>query len=483
VLRPMPALAELRSPASSPAERGPGSASGSGNRGERSATRRETRVGLGPNLAAPSIRNQKAEPTVTGSTESASAEKYDAIPVRSLCVMHLAEPGGPPQHVRPWLEDLSRRGELEVVVPDEGRLSDLYAPLATTTVLPYAPLMLPRGPIETARLPRRIVNEVGMFRRHFERTRPDLVLIVTSVLPSALIAAHRARIPTIVYASEIFEPGVRRNLFRGAGGPALLKLTRRLATAIVACSRTVAGQFQEGSGAPVWTVYPGFDPEAVAGEREGFRSQHGLGDASPCLAVVGNVTRGRGQDLAIRAVDLLRHEFDGVRCVIAGSTLPRAVDQGFRRGLERLASELGIGDRVVFTGFVDRVGDVYAGADVLVNPARVSEALGRAALEALAARRPVVSTAVGAVPEVLRDGEDALLVEPGSPAAIASAVGRLWRSPELRERLVANGSERVARVFGERQGVEAFAGVVASVLDGAHRLSNQPGTGPRREPV
>jgi glycosyltransferase involved in cell wall biosynthesis len=66
---------------------------------------------------------------------------------------------------------------------------------------------------------------------------------------------------------------------------------------------------------------------------------------------------------------------------------------------------------------------------------------------------------------VLRDGEDALLVEPGSPAAIASAVGRLWRDPGLRDRLVATGRERVRRLFGERQGVEGFAGVVASVLD------------------
>jgi glycosyltransferase involved in cell wall biosynthesis len=381
--------------------------------------------------------------------------------------MHLAEPGGPPQHVRPWLAALAERGTLEIVIPEPGPVGELYAPLAETTVLPYAPLMLPRTPVELAGLPRRLRREVRTFRSHLERTRPDLAVIVTSVLPSALIAASLARVPAIVYASEVFEPRLGRGVVRGAAGSALLAVTRRCATAIVACSRTVAAQFPEGKGAPVWTVYPGFEPSDVSGDRGEFRARTGLEGAAPCIAVVGNITPGRGQDLAIRAVALLRHEFADVRCVIAGNTLPRPVDREYRRSLGRLAAELGVADRVVFTGFVDPVGDVYAGVDVVVNPARVSEALGRAALEALAAGCPVVSTSVGAVPEVLRDGEDALLVEPGSPAAIASAVGRLWRDPALRDRQVASGRERVRRLFGERQGVEGFAGVVASVLDGS----------------
>jgi glycosyltransferase involved in cell wall biosynthesis len=107
---------------------------------------------------------------------------------------------------------------------------------------------------------------------------------------------------------------------------------------------------------------------------------------------------------------------------------------------------------------------VYAAVDVVVNPARVSEAFGRVAVEALAAGRPVVATRVGAVAEVLRPGEDALIVEPDDPHAIAAAVVRLWRDPELRHRLVASGYERVRERFREDDAARAFVAVVKEVL-------------------
>jgi glycosyltransferase involved in cell wall biosynthesis len=180
--------------------------------------------------------------------------------------------------------------------------------------------------------------------------------------------------------------------------------------------------------------------------------------------VVGNITPGRGQDLVIRALPGLRARLPDVRCLIAGVALERDADLAYRDELTRLAEDLGVADLLTFAGFVESVADVYAAADVVVNPVRIPEGFGRVAVEALLAGRPVVASRIGAIPEILRDGRDALLVEPDNPGAIASAVIRLWEDNELRSRLVASGRARVVAEFDEDASVELFEQVVARVV-------------------
>jgi glycosyltransferase involved in cell wall biosynthesis len=374
--------------------------------------------------------------------------------------MHIAEGGGPPQHVRPWLAALAERGSLEVVAPGRGSVLDLYAPLARTTVLSYAPLTLPTGPLALLGEAWRHLAEVARFYRHLGAQKPDLVVIVTSVIPSALVACRLTRTPAIVYAAEILERGSIRSWL----GKWIVRLNVRLASAVVCASQTVAAQFSRNGRATVTTIYPGIDASRLSGERDRFRETHGISGADPCLAVLGNITAGRGQDLVIRALPLLRATFPHVHCLIAGRPLERPGDRAYLDHLERLVTELGVGDAVTFAGFVEPVADVYAAADIVVNPARVKEGLGRVAIEALAAGRPVVAARVGAIPEVLRADRDALLVEPDDSEELAAAVVRLWTDRELRLRLVASGRTRAVSTFREDVGVAAFCRVVDQVV-------------------
>jgi len=378
--------------------------------------------------------------------------------------MHLAEAGGPSQHVQPWLAALTRCGSLEVVVPGVGRVADRYAPFATTTVLDYEPLLFPRNPLKLIRVVMRLARELAMFYRHFRLRRPDVVVVVTSVLPSALLAARLARVKTVVYVGEIYDKGFVRNRPRAVASRLMKVLIERVPDAVVCCSRTVAAQFDGRNGSRVTTIYPGVDPGRFDGDRNRLRVYYGLEQADPCLAVVGNITRGRGQDILIRALPDLRAALPAVHCLLVGTPLARPVDLAYLRELERLAESLGVRDAVTFTGFVDQVDDVYAAADIVVNPARVNEALGRVALEALASGRPVVATRVGAVTEALRPDEDALIIEPDDPDALAAAVLRLWQDEALRERMVASGRARVLKHFSEAQGVRSFGAVLDGVV-------------------
>jgi glycosyltransferase involved in cell wall biosynthesis len=374
--------------------------------------------------------------------------------------MHLPDIGGPARSHYRQLEALAAEGELQVLVPEEGDVSRLYSSIGATAELPFGPITFPSGPRDLMALGARTTREVATVRERLRRFRPDLVVLATATLPAALTAARLEGVPTIVCAGEIFDKGPARSL----AGRALGRFTASTASAVVCCSNRVRQQFPRRAEIPVVTIYPGIAPGYADGDRSAFRRQHGIPSSALCVAVVGSLTAGRGQELAIRALALLRKDVPDAHLLVVGLPHPRPVDRAYAERLPRLAEALGVADATRFTGFVSEVADVYAAADVVVNPARVSEGFGRVALEALVARRPVVAARVGATEEVLRADEDALLVEPEDVAAIAAAVERLWRDRALRERLVERGSARIARDFSERAGVEAFLNVAGDVL-------------------
>ena len=378
-----------------------------------------------------------------------------SAPPRTLAVLHLAEPSGPSTDLAAHLGPLAERDALEVVVPGPGRVASSFRRLAPVTELPYTALTTPRGPVVLAAQVRRLVGEVGTFRRHIRATRPDVVVVATTALPAVPIAARLEDVPALVYAAEVLTgPASRRSRPAAAAGRLLLSVNGRLAAKVVACSRAVAGQF--GPGVDVATIYPPIDDAYSGGDPKAFRAAHGIEPEQPCVVTVGNITRGRGQDLVIRALARVREAVPSARCAIVGSPFPRRQDLAFEAELRRIAAEAGLADEVVFTGFCDRIADAYAAADVVVNPARFPEPFGRAACEALIARCPVVAARVGAIPEVLRDGETALLAPPEDADALASGVVRLLADPDLAARIAAAGRRDVLERFGGDRSSAAF---------------------------
>src|SRR4029450_3171936 len=118
-----------------------------------------------------------------------------------------------------------------------------------------------------------------------------------------------------------------------------------------------------------------------------------------------------------------------------------------RPRLEARRDELGLGDRVRFLGTGTRsdVVRLFRAADVALLTS-AWENLPHTVLEALAAGTPVVATAVGGVPEVVREGENGLLVPAGDVAAIAGAIDRLSRDEDLRATLAAQAAGSVAEL-------------------------------------
>ena len=130
-------------------------------------------------------------------------------------------------------------------------------------------------------------------------------------------------------------------------------------------------------------------------------------------------------------------------------------DGALRADLEQLSAELGLRDRVRFLGVRDDVAAILGAVDVFALTS-LSEAASLTLLEAMASELPVVVTAVGGNPEIVRDGVDGLLVPRGDTGAIAAAVGRLLNDPGLAQRLGQSAAARVRSLFQLDRTIERY---------------------------
>ncbi len=375
-----------------------------------------------------------------------------AGPTRTVVVLHVAEMSGPARSLRDRVAWLAEHGEVEVVVPGPGPAADLYAELGAVTQLDYLALTLPRGPREAAALARRLRRDVRTFRGRIRRAEPDLVLCATAMLPGVLLAARAERVPCLLHAAEILSAG--RSPARRLTGRALVRAAGSAAAGVAASSETVAAQY----GGRAVVVPPPIPDVFGGGDGGGFRERHGIPAGVPLLVCVGSLSAGRGQDVLLAALALLRSAHPSAHLALVGVAFPREVDRAYEQDLRRVAATLG--DAVTFCGFEPRIADAYAAADVVVNPARDPEAFGRVACEALIASRPVVSSRVGATAEVLRDGETALLVAPEDQAALARAIGSLLDDPGRARDLAAAGRLNVLERFAPERSLESFKRLV-----------------------
>lgn len=394
-------------------------------------------------------------------------------PGRSLVVFHIGGVGGPQRSLGGALTLLRERGTVEFMVPEAGPTVQDFSAFGPVTVAPYQALVYANGLRSAPRTARALVHDVRLFRRELRRRRPDIVIAITTVLPALLVAARLERVPAVVYAAEIYGQDWKRARGRRAFGVALAYATAWLSKGIVCCSDAVARQFPRSPRRRVAVAYPPIGREYAGGSRARGRERLGLAAEDICVGVVGSLSRGRGQDVAIRAVAALRERYPSLRLLVVGTPHPREVDVAFARELRDLARDLGVDQAVTFAGTdvvgsgADAMADVYAAVDLVVNPARVAESFGRVAPEALVAGRPVVATRVGAVSEVLRDGVDAVLVPPDDPGALANAVAKVLDDPALAGRLVESGGLRALELCSLEQDLAAWRRVLESASVGA----------------
>ena len=274
----------------------------------------------------------------------------------------------------------------------------------------------------------------------------------TSMVRRAALGAALARRPLVVklVSDEAFERAARSGRFGGTleefqrlrGGPRvrLLRATRN--TALRRATRVVVPSAYLRDLAVAWGVPPErlevvpnpAPPLPALPGRDEARARLGLNGFT--LAAAGRLTRQKALEDALDAV-ARTHD---VSLVVAG-------DGPERSALERRATALELEQRVRFAGALsrDEVLTLFRAADAALLTSSW-ENLPHSVVEALAVGTPVLATRVGGVPEVVRDGENGLLVPAGDVDAIAGAIGRLAADGELRAALASRAPASVAEL-------------------------------------
>jgi glycosyltransferase involved in cell wall biosynthesis len=240
----------------------------------------------------------------------------------------------------------------------------------------------------------------------------------------AALAGRLAGVPAVVVA--------KRNLdaFETRRQVLAQRLAHRLATQVTAVSEAVADSVVAlGVPRARITVIPnGVDAARFVPPAPVEEARRALGaDASPLVGSVGCLAARKDYGTLLEALRLLGDRGLAFRAALVG-------DGPDRDALEARATALGLAGRVRFLGERDDIERLLPGMDVFVLSSR-EEGIPNALLEAMAAGRACVATAVGGTPEVLRDGETGWLVPPGEPGALADALEQaLTRPGEARRR-------------------------------------------------
>ena len=168
----------------------------------------------------------------------------------------------------------------------------------------------------------------------------------------------------------------------------------------------------------------------------------------------------KGHEVGIRAVAQYIQGGKQAALWICGD-VPPEVSPAFRDRMVALAAELGVQEHVHFLGWREDMLSVMARSDVVMLPS-FTEGLPVSLLEAMALAKPILSTRVGGIPELVREGIDGLLVEPGDVPGLARALHTL-SEPGAREQMGEAGRRRVGESFASGRQIDRFLSIMNAI--------------------
>jgi len=254
------------------------------------------------------------------------------------------------------------------------------------------------------------------------------------------LAGMVARRPVVwslhdMLTAEHFSALNRRVAVTGANG---------LVDRVLVNSRATQSAFQQSGGQVDQTtvVYNGIDAapfEAVApADLEALHEELDCSGA-PLLGVFGRLAPWKGQHVVLEALP----DLPDAHALLVGDTLFRG-DEPYEETLRRTARRLNVADRVHFLGFRDDIPRLMTFVDLVLHTSVAPEPFGRVIVEGMLAGTPVIATRAGGPVEIVQEPETGVLVPPGDPQALATAVEDLLSAPE-RARSMGRAAQAYAR--------------------------------------
>lgn len=267
------------------------------------------------------------------------------------------------------------------------------------------------------------------------------------------VAARLAHVPAVVSSKHNDDPFRRNPVVRAVES----WLARRTDTIIAISSRVRDVILADGRIEPskVVVIPYGYAPGAPTSPTR-VRESLGVDSDAPLVIAVGRLVPQKGHDVLIRAFEAVSRNVPRAQLVIVGEGPSRAE-------LERLAGSLGIGEVVHLVGQRDDALEFLRAATLVVHPSRW-EGFGIVLLEAMSFAKPIVASAVSAIPEIIEHGRSGLLVPPDDPEMLGSAIRDALLSPD-RDAMGFRGRQILETRFTISAMVEATQSVYERALD------------------
>jgi glycosyltransferase involved in cell wall biosynthesis len=283
------------------------------------------------------------------------------------------------------------------------------------------------------------------------------------------LAARLAMRPSVIRLHDIVDADAfsRLNVW-------LLKTCARyLATVTLPVSRASEDRMAS-LGVPrskLHTVYNGIDlaAESRPSDRAGVRTEFGIGENAPLAGLVGRLVDWKGPDYFIKAAALVSERVPDSRFMVVGDAVFGEKD--YVDGLKKLAEDLGLAERLVFTGQRSDATRMMSALDVLVHASILPDPLPTVLIEAMSIGRPVVAADSGGVPEIVEDGVTGLLSPPRDTRSMAGAITELFEDPVRARAMGEAGLERAKRLFDIESTTRDMEKALLGALRGGRRVS------------
>ena len=178
--------------------------------------------------------------------------------------------------------------------------------------------------------------------------------------------------------------------------------------------------------------------------------------------MIGRLRPWKGERRFLRVLKHVLMEHPLARGMIVGGT-PFKTSDKYAAQLHQYVSELGLQDRVTFTGQLEDIRPALAAMDIFVHPGD-PEPFGLVNIEAMAMAKPVVAFAHGALPEIVKHGKTGLLIPPVDERAMAEAISTLLHNPSQHKAMGVSGRSRVEQAFSITRTAKAFDEVLETLI-------------------
>ena len=284
-----------------------------------------------------------------------------------------------------------------------------------------------------------------------------------------IVHAHQVRDYLITYFAHLRGARFRRVLTRHVLYPMPRSLLYRRVLADVDAVIAVSAMARDGmlrhpgiSAERTTIIHTGIRTgEFLDAEPQGWRHEFHIPPGAGIIGTVGTLSPQNGQAVLLRALPMVLSRHPHAAIALVGHD---SGERAYLPEMTRLAISLGIERSVYFLGPREDLPGVLCEFDLFALPS-LSESFGLALVEAMAAGRPVIASAIGGLREVVLHRETGLLVPPNDPRALAAAISRLLEYPEIAAEYARAGQQRALAQFDLSVMVEKTLEVYRRVLE------------------